>query len=95
MTLCRFVKGSLPILGAIVLMVTCTDRAFAADSPQPVQPSATKRSPRHSRTRAASKESAAARQEREHREDLERRVEQLEQRYEMKPPAMPPTDPTR
>ena len=95
MTLRRFAKCSLPILGAIVLMTTAADRVFATDPGQPVEPSAIKRSPHHSRTRAASKESAAMRRERERREDLERRVEQLEQRYEMKPPAMPPTDPTR
>jgi hypothetical protein len=97
MTLLRFAKCSLPILGAILLMAADPGRAFATEPQQPLQPSAMKRSPHHGRTRAASKESETTRQaqERERREDLERRVERLEQLYEMKPPTMPPAEPTK
>ena len=95
MTLHRFAKRSVAILGTIVLITTCTDRAFATDPSQPIEPSAIKRSPQRVRKHAASTESGAARQEREHREDLERRVERLEQRYEMTPPTLPPSDSTR
>ena len=67
---------------AIVGMLVFTRGLRAAES-----------TPRHPRTRPTPKSSAAARQERERREDLERRVERLEQRYEAKDPAMPPAEP--
>ncbi len=49
--------------------------------------------PKHPRARIAAKESEVARRERERREDLERRIQRLEQRYELKEPSMPPPDP--
>ncbi len=94
MTLRRLATRCLPILAAIVFMTTGTDHAIAADPGPPNEPPSAKRTPGHARTRAATNESTAARQDRERREDLERRVERLEQQ-EMKPPAMPPSDPTR
>ncbi len=60
----------------------------AAETPSKVPPA-------HAATRTKAnpkKDSAAARAERERRADLERRVEKLEQRYEMQEPVMPPPD---
>jgi hypothetical protein len=48
--------------------------------------------PKHPRARAAAKECEVARRERERREDLERRIQRLEQRYELTEPSMPPPD---
>ena len=94
MTRYRFVRYSL-LTFAMIVLTTCTDRVFATDPSQPIEPSAIQRSPHRVRKHAASTESESARQKREHLEDLERRVERLEQRYEMTPPTLPPSDSTR
>ena len=70
----RFAACSLAIVGMLVL----TRSLPAAESP-----------PKALRTPGVTKNSAAAHKERQRREDLERRVEQLEQHYEMKDPVVP------
>lgn len=89
----RIAACSSTILAGLFLTVAVPRAAFATDAPDATPTATTKKAPHRARTHTAGKESAAARQERERREDLERRVERLEQRYELKEPAMPPADP--
>jgi len=86
MRLGRFTACVLSLAGVLAL-ATCV---HAADAPAPAttaHPSGAKKKPSKPQ-----QDSAAARAEREKQEDLERRVEQLEQRYEMQQPDMPATD---
>lgn len=76
MTVARFTACSLALVGALVLASSIP----AADAP-PKAPAKSKKT-----------SAAAAEQEREKREDLERRVEKLEQQYEMKEPTTRPPD---
>ena len=85
MTLRRFATR----LGILVLTTGLASAVFAADTHQATRGDGTKRPRHHARSRATSKESEVARQERERREDLERRIERLEQRYELEEPALP------
>ncbi len=73
----RGIASALALAGALVQVAPCS---LLAAEPTPKPPH------RH----VAKKSAAATQAEREHREDLERRIERLEQRYEMKEPAMPP-----
>lgn len=90
----RLTHDSLCVLGMLVVIGIGSGTAFAADAPA-ATPHPTKKAARHVRARAHATDSEAARREREHREDLERRVEHLEQQNEMKQPNMPPPDPAR
>ena len=89
----RLAYHSLCMLGMLVL-IGGSGTAFAADAPA-ATPHPTKKAARHVRAHARATESEAARREREHRDDLERRVEHLEQQNEMKQPNMPPPDQAR
>ncbi len=71
-------------------MITAT-LAASAPTPAPHGKHAAKHRT-HPRRAASNTESEAARREREQRDDLERRVERLEQRYEMQQPSTPPPD---
>ena len=83
MRLLRSTACSIVLAGLVLLPA---GHLPAAESPAKSPPTKAKT------TKPKKKESAAAAQERERREDLERRVEKLEQQYEMQPPAIPPTD---
>jgi len=78
----------------LVLIGIGSGTAFAADAPAET-PHPGKKAAHHVRAHAPATESEAARREREHRDDLERRVEHLEQQNEMKQPNMPPPDQAR
>ena len=79
METCRGIVCALALVGALVLVVPSGLRA-AEPTPKPPH--------RH----VAKKPAATTQAEREHREDLERRIERLEQRYEMKEPVVPPAE---
>jgi hypothetical protein len=70
-----------PLLIGLVLLVPAL--GFAESQPE---------HPRADAAAKQSKESVAAQRERERRQDLERRIEKLEQRYELTEPSMPPPD---
>ncbi len=89
----RLACHSLCMLGMLVL-IGGSGTAFAADAPA-ATPHPTKKAARHVHAHARATESEAARREREHRDDLERRVEHLEQQNEMKQPNMPQPDQAR
>jgi hypothetical protein len=85
MTAARIVACSLALAGALVF----ASNVPAADD-TPAKPPAA-----HAKgktVKPATKSTDASEAERAKREDLERRVEKLEQENEMKQPAMPPTD---
>jgi hypothetical protein len=94
MTMRRLAHYSLCMLGMLVLIGIGSGIVLAADAPA-ATPHPTKKAPRHVHAHAKATDSEAARREREHRDDLERRVEHLEQENEMKQPNMPPPDPAR
>ena len=85
MTVARIVACSLALAGALVLA-----RNVPAADDAPAKPAAA-----HAKAKTVKptkKSTAAAEAERAKREDLERRVEKLEQENEMKQPTMPPAD---
>jgi len=87
MRVARIVACSLALAGALVL----AGNVRAADTPD----TAANPPAAHAKgktVKATKKSTAAAEAERAKREDLERRVEKLEQENEMKQPAMPPAD---
>ena len=75
-----------------VLAVGLATTVLAADTRHTIHGSRTHRARHHAAARATGKVSAAARQERERRQDLERRIERLEQQYEINEPAAPSAD---
>ena len=100
MTMRHFIRHSIRIFATLVL-IGAGVTARAADAPAPTphaikKPSHHVHKPaRHAGAHASAQQSEAARREREHRDDLERRVEHLEQQNEMKQPNMPPPDQAR
>ena len=90
----RRTRHSFLVLSILALLGAVPVTAWTDDAPA-ATPHRAKNPPRHVRARASAGESEAARREREHREDLERRVERLEQRYEMKDGNTSPPEPAR
>jgi len=86
--LMRLLACTLAVAGALALATSVP----AVDNPVPAKTPHRAGHKRTTKTAAKQTEDSAAAAERERREDLERRVEKLEQHYDMQQPTPPPPD---
>ena len=89
----RFTRQAILVLGIMLLIGTAGGSTWADDAPA-ATPDRAEHAPRRHHARAAT-ESETARLEREHRQDLERRVERLEQLEGLKDANTSPPEPAR